>query len=77
MEITHIHTHTHTHTHKGGLKSSYDVISTVGDFFTNGIQALQHGYKKVCEPLVGLLKNKPHLVIFHESILVSQPSNTT
>ena len=37
-------------------------------FFTKGIQALM---EEVCELQRWLLKNKPHLVTFHESILVS------
>ena len=40
-------------------------------FFTNGIQALQHLQKECLGRKGSMLKNKPRLVIFHESILVS------
>ena len=50
--------------YQGGLKSSYDdVISAVDDFFTNGIQALQHQWKKYVD-----LEKRPHLATLHEII---------
>lgn len=41
-------------------------------FFTNGIiQVLQHRRKRRVRPKEVMLKNKPHLVQYHESILIS------
>ena len=35
--------HLHTHTYKGGLKILYDdIITTIDEFLTKRIQALQH-----------------------------------
>ena len=53
--------------YEGRLKSSHD-ISAVDDFFT---QALQHRWKVLIARWT-VLKNKPKLVIFHQSILVSR-----
>ena len=50
-------------------------ISAVDDFLTNEMQALQHWWKRCvnCKREGGgaILKNKPYLVTFHESIYFS------
>ena len=40
-------------------------------FLTIGIQTLQHQWKKYLERKETMLKNKPHLIAFYQSILVS------
>ena len=58
--------------YEGGLKSSYDdIISVVGDFFNQWDTNTATPMEEVYEQQWGLLKNKPHLVVFHESILLS------
>ena len=55
------------------LKSSHDdVIAAIDNFLINEIQALQHRRKKCMNCKGNYEENKPHLVTFHESILVSQ-----
>ena len=80
---THTHTHTHTHIYiyiyihmkvvwkVNVLKSSYyDVISAVDDSFDQWDPSIAAPIEKMCECKEDIVENKPHLVSFHESILV-------
>ena len=50
------------------LKNSYDdVISAAADFLEQNCNTYE---RTVCNLRETMLKNKPHLVTFHESILV-------
>ena len=73
---TYIHTYMHSWIliYKGGLKGSYDdVISGGDDFFDQWDPSTATVMEKVYEMLGGtILKNKPHLVTFYESILLSR-----
>ena len=53
------------------LKSPYDNISTVDYFFYQWDPSTTTTKEQVCGTQGGLCWNKPHLVTFHESILVS------
>ena len=53
------------------IYSSVYIISAIDDFLINGIQALHHQFKKNVDCKGTILKNKPHVITFHESILDS------
>ena len=53
------------------LKSSYDDISLVDDFFEQWDSSTATRMEEVCGLQRRLLKNKTHLVTFHESIMVN------
>ena len=62
----------YVHIYKGRLKNSYyDIISAVDNFFDQWNPSTSTPMLEVCG-LQGrlMLKNKPHLVTFYESILV-------
>ena len=40
---------------------------------TKGVQAVQHHWKKCVDHQRDLMKNKPHLIAFHESIYWVSP----
>ena len=57
--------------YKGRLPSSDDdVISAIKKLLATEIQALQHQLKKSVDLKGTMLKNKPHLNTFHDTVLV-------
>ena len=60
----------HTHIHKNRMKSSYDAVISAVDFFKQWDPSIAT-QRSLWTTREIRLKNKPHLVTFHESVLVS------